>query len=228
VQELLDQHGLARQPLGEQGAAASPGGEQQHQHRRDRQWQPGAIGDLGGGSAEQRDVKGQQYGVERDGPDPAQAPNPEDDKAHDQRRQHHGRGHREAEGGGQCGRGPESQDEADHGHTEQRVDGRGKDLPTLRRGGVDDRQPRQVAELNRLLRDGKGAGDGGLAGDYRRGGGKGEQRPERPARRQKEEDITGSTKGRKSRHLGNDASNICGLMRASLAGYNAPPAWFTI
>ena len=189
VQEIFDRHGLARQPLGEQGAAASPGGEQQHQHGRDRQWQPGAVGDLGGGSAEQGEVEGQQHGVERDHPDPAQPPDAEDDEAHDQRRQHHGRGHREAEGRSQRRRRPEAQHKTDHGDAEKGVDGRDEHLPAFVGGGVDDLEPRQVAQLHRLLGDRKGAGNGALAGDHRSGGGERQQRPQRPAWCQPEEGL---------------------------------------
>ena len=50
-----------------------------------------------------------------------------------------------------------------------------------------DHEPRQIAELDRLRRDGEGAGDRGLACDHGRHSGEGEHRPERPAGRQQEE-----------------------------------------
>ena len=45
-----------------------------------------------------------------------------------------------------------------------------------------DREPRAVAELHRLPREGEGAGDHRLGGDDRRGGGERDQRIQRPAR----------------------------------------------
>ena len=53
---------------------------------------------------------------------------------------------------------------------QHRVDARNVDLARLRRRGVEDREPRQQAELDRLPHQRIGAGDHRLAGDHGRRG----------------------------------------------------------
>ncbi len=89
----------------------------------------------------------------------------------------HGAGDRDAVHRGQAiGR---AEDEQQHQHTDhqQGIDLRYKYLPRLGFRGALDVDPRQKAELDRLLGDRKSAGDDRLRGDDRGHGGQDEDRP---------------------------------------------------
>ena len=68
--------------------------------------------------------------------------------------------------------GPEQADQQQHTDEQNRIDARYVDLSCLRCGGVQDRDPRQHAELDRLPDQRIGTGDDGLAGNH---GGRGRQ-----------------------------------------------------
>ena len=84
---------------------------------------------------------------------------------------HHGGGDRDAVGGGERARRAEHhRPAAARRRSRHAVDARNVDLAGLRRRGVQDREPRQQAELDRLMHQRIGAGDHGLARDHGGGG----------------------------------------------------------
>ena len=92
---------------------------------------------------------------------------PDDDEA-EQPVHHHGGRDRDAIGGGERARGAEQADQQQHADQQRHRHARNVDLAGLRCRGVQDRQPRQQAELDRLMHQRIGAGDHRLAGDHRR------------------------------------------------------------
>ncbi len=96
---------------------------------------------------------------------------------------HHGGGDGDAVGGGERARGAEQpRPAAARRPAGARVHARDVDLPGMRRRGVQDREPRQQAELDRLVRQRIGAGDHGLARDHGRGGRQHDHRQQQHAR----------------------------------------------
>ena len=115
------------------------------------------------------------------------APLVTDDVEEQQGRDRDRAGHRHAEREGQRGRALEREHEREHGDQQQPVDPRDVDLARSFLRGVSDPQPRQVAELDGLMRDRERAGDDRLRGDDRRGGGEEDQRQLPPGRDEQEE-----------------------------------------
>ena len=94
----------------------------------------------------------------------------------------HGPGDRDPIGGRQIARRAEQEDEHDHGNHQRPVDEGDVDLPHLPVRRMLDMHARQIAELDRLLRDREGAGNDRLRRDDGRGHGKEDQRQRRPLR----------------------------------------------
>ena len=121
--------------------------------------------------AEERGARGQ-----------APVPHPPRDDERQHRRDHHGAGDRDAVGGGKAGRGAEAEHQRDDAGEQRPIDARQVDLADLVARRVLHLHPRRVAELHRLLRDRKGAGDHRLRRDDRRHGRERDERVERPRR----------------------------------------------
>ncbi len=95
---------------------------------------------------------------------------------HQNARQQHGQGHRDAEGGGEIVGGAEGDGEQKSQGHQRPIDEADIDLAIAQRRGLGDADARQQADLDRLAGHGIGAGDDRLAGDHRGGGGQQDQR----------------------------------------------------
>ena len=101
----------------------------------------------------------------------------------------HGAGERNAVGLRQVAGGAEAEHRGEHHHQQEPVEPRDIDLAVRARRGLHDVEARQVAELDRLSRERRGAGDRGLRGDHGGCGGEDHHRIERPARKRVIEGI---------------------------------------
>ena len=102
---------------------------------------------------------------------------------------HHGGGDRDAVGRGERARGAEQADQQQHADQQRGVDARHIDLAGHSRRGVQDGEPRQQAELDRLPHQRIGAGDHRLARDHGGGGGEHDHRQQQRFRHQPIERI---------------------------------------
>ena len=93
-----------------------------------------------------------------------------DDKEGKRGRRHHRAGDRDAIGVGQGVGRTEQQHQPQDSEQEHAGDAGDENLPLLSGGGVDDFEPRQQSELDRLAGQRIGAGDDSLARDHGRGG----------------------------------------------------------
>ena len=160
-------HGPFLQPLAHDPPAGRPGRQQREDHQADRDRQQRAFQQLG-------EPGGEEDQVDRDEHDEADARAPQrrapDAEHHDilhQRRDQHRPHHRQPIGRQHRRRMLERDDEQRDGRRQRPIDRRQIDLPARPRRGVADLQARHEAELDRLLRHRKGAGDHRLAGDHR-------------------------------------------------------------
>ena len=113
---------------------------------------------------------------------------PDDEEGERGRRDHRAR-NRDAVSVGERVRGAEQQHQRQHAEQQNAVHARDEDLAFLGVGGVDDLEPRQKTELDRLAGERIGAGDHRLARDDGGGGRQDDQRHQAPARRQEIEGI---------------------------------------
>ena len=98
-------------------------------------------------------------------------------------------GHGNPVGGRKRAGGTEQADQQQHAEQQQRVDPRHVDLPDLGFRGVTDLEPRQQAELDRLLGDRVRTRDHRLAGDHGRRRRQADHRQQGPGWKQQEERI---------------------------------------
>ena len=107
--------------------------------------------------AEEREVQSQEEASHK----PSQRPTPFPlAPRHDKNQQcgnDHGAGHRDPIGGGQIAGGAEEQDQADGADQHQDIDGGEVDLSDLGGRRIPNRHAWQIAQLNRLLCEGKGS-----------------------------------------------------------------------
>ena len=155
------------QRAAQQPPAAAPDHEHTEHQQRQRQWHPGAFGELGHVADEVHQVDAHQR-PEHAGNLPAMPAPLRHRQLHaEQRGDEHGSGDRGAIGGAQRGRAAECQHEKAHCDEHEPVHHRDVDLAVLVRRGLLDAQPRQQVELDALTRDRKGTGNGRLRGNDR-------------------------------------------------------------
>ena len=197
VDERAQRALLVLAALGDDRSAALPGGEDREHGDADQQRQPRPVREL-------REVRGQEQQVDGEQAAAAEQHQPQrlpplvaDDVEEQQRRDRDRAGDRHAERERERDRALEGEDEREHGDHQHPVDPRHVDLPDRLGRGVRDPQPRQVAELDRLVGDREGAGDDRLRRDDGGRGGEEDQRPLAPVGHQQEERAGDVAPGRR-------------------------------
>jgi hypothetical protein len=180
VQHQFDRDGIVLHSFAQAGTAPLPGGQDDEERRTHHKRQPAAVRDLDRVGQEEGAVHQQEYPGQKPDPAPPPAPYAAHHHAGKDGGDQHGPGDRDPIGGRQITRRTEQEDEHDHGNHQHPVDGRDVDLPHFAVGRMLDMHARQIAKLNRLLRDREGTGNDRLRRDDGRGHGKDDQRQRRP------------------------------------------------
>ncbi len=181
-EQHLQRHRLLQHALGEDFASPLPGRHQQEDHRRNEQGDPAAVADLQHVRAEEQQVHPQEQAGHDRGAGEAPAPHFTAHHVEHQRRNEHQRRQGHAVRAGDVARGAEREHQGAGERHEAPVDSGHVDLADLAGRRVLDSQPRAVAELHRLARQGERTGDHRLRRDDRGGRRERDQRVQRPAR----------------------------------------------
>ncbi len=198
--QRVERHLAALRLLREDVGAAAPGQDQQHHRGAEQDRRPGAFEQLEQVGREEHHVHDDER---RDhGDDAPQRPMPElpDHDDGEQAVHHHGGGDRNPIGRRERTRGAEQPDQQQDADQQGAGDARDIDLPRLRRRGVENGQPRQQTEVDRLVDQRIGAGDHGLARDDRRSGREHHHGQQQGVRHQAIERVL--DRGRIGQHLG--------------------------
>ncbi len=166
-----------------------PGAEHGEGDEADREREPAAVRGLGQVRAEEGEVDGEEDGRADPDQPPRFFPERLGDDEEEQGVGGDRAGDRDAVGRAERGRGAEADHQRDDRDQQEPVDRRQVDLADLFVGGVADLQPRQEAELDRLLGHREGARDHRLRGDHRRHRRQHHHRHPAPVRDQQEEGV---------------------------------------
>ena len=154
-EQHLERHRLLEHALGEDLAPALPGGHQQVDADRHRQRHPAAVLDLERVGDQERDVHGEEQPHHQHRARAAPLPDLAAHHVEHERGDRHQRGQRHAVRPGDVARRLEAEHQRARHQHQRPVDGGDVDLADLPRRGVLDLEPRAVAQLDGLPRQGE-------------------------------------------------------------------------